>query len=150
MLSILYKSILLSLLVSGLALAAPSHFPVVIGSALLCRDQVSVDYYNDYMQTYFGKPEFNAGGANWWKVNETIFNSPVEYVFVGLGQDFIGATFKDSPDKLLVNVRDSMGIDYKQVGVERWVAPTSGILIKYYDKNTSSKMFCFGSPHTPY
>lgn len=111
---------------------------------------MSVDYFNDYIKTYFGKPAFNAGGANWWKVNESIFNSPVEYIIVGLGQDFIGATFKDSPDKLIVNVRDSMGIDYKQVGVEKWVAPTAGVLIKYYDKNTPRKMYCFGSPHTPY
>ncbi len=143
------KSILLWLCIVGAATAAPSHFSIVIGSALVCRDQVSADYFNDYMNTYFGKPEFNAGGANWWKVNETIFNSPVEYIFVGFGRDFIGATFKDSPEKLIVNVRDSMGIDYKQVGMEKWVAPTAGVLIRYHDKNVSSKMYCFGSPQTP-
>lgn len=149
MISALIKSILLSLCIVGTAVAAPSSFSIVIGSALVCRDQVSSDYFNDYMSTYFGKPEFNAGGANWWKVNETIFNSPVEYIFVGFGQDFIGATFKDSPGKLIVNVRESMGIDYKQVDMEKWVAPTAGVLIKYHDKNASSKMYCFGSPQTP-
>ena len=130
-------------------MAAPSHFSIVIGSAIVCRDQVSADYFNMYMNTYFGKPEFNTGGANWWKVNATIFNTPVEYIFVGLGQDFIGATFKDSPDKLVVNIRDSTGIDYRQIGTEKWVAPTAGVLIRYYDKNASSKMYCFGLPQTP-
>lgn len=150
MISTLIKSILLSLFLSGLARAGPSHFPIVMGSALMCRDQISVDYFNDYMKTYFGEPAFTTGGANWWKVNESVFNSPVEYVIVGRGQDFIGATFKDNPDKLIANVRDSTGVEYIQVGVEKWIAPTAGVLIKYYDKNTSSKMYCFGWPHTPY
>lgn len=145
------KLTLLTLLcVNGMALAAPSHFPIVIGSALVCRDQINVDYFNDYMKTYFGKPAFVSGGATWWKVNDSIFNSPLEYVFVGYGQDFIGATFKDNPEKLLSNVRDSMGVEYRKTGAEKWEAPTSGVLIKYYDKNTSSKMYCFGSPHTPF
>jgi len=150
MISVINKLILLSLFASGIACAAPSHFSIVIGSALVCRDQVSVDYFNDYMRTYFGAPAFNAGGANWWKVNESIFNSPVEYIIVGAGQDFIGATFKDSPDTLIVNVRDAMGIEYKQIGPEKWTAPTAGVLIKYYDKTTPSKMYCYGWPHTPY
>ena len=150
MISFLRNAILTSLCVCGAALAAPSHFPIVIGSALTCRDQISVDYFNDYMKTYFGNPAFVAGGASWWKVSESIFNSPLEYVFVGYGQDFIGATFKDSPEKLLSNVRDSTGMEYRKTGTEKWEAPTSGVLIKYYDKNASSKMYCFGSPHTPY
>ena len=150
MISFIRNAILTSLCVGNAALAAPSHFPVVIGSALVCRDQISVDNFNDYMKTYFGNPAFVAGGASWWKVSESIFNSPLEYVFVGYGQDFIGATFKDSPEKLLSNVRDSTGMEYRKTGTEKWEAPTSGVLIKYYDKNASSKMYCFGSPHTPY
>ncbi|VVC84263.1 hypothetical protein [Sideroxydans sp. CL21] len=143
-------TILSSLCLGSMALAAPSHFPIVIGSALICRDQISVDYFNDYMKTYFGNPAFIAGGASWWKVSESIFNSPLEYIFVGYGQDFIGATFKDTPEKLISNIRDSIGVDYKQTGNETWSGSTSGVLIKYYDKNASSKMYCIGSPHTPY
>ena len=150
MFSMMRKLIWLPLLFSGLAVAAPSHFPIVIGSALVCRDQVSSDYFNDYMLTHFGAPAFSAGGANWWKVNESIFNSPVEYVFVGLGTDFIGATFKDSPEKLIENVKNAMGIEYKPVGSELWTATTYGVLITYHDKITPSKMYCFGYPHTPY
>lgn len=151
MIAMLGRSFLLcALLVAGSALAAPSHFPTVIGAALVCRDQVSVDYFNEYMKTYFGEPAFNAGGANWWKVDTNIFNSAVEYVIVGAGTDFIAATFKDPPDRLIANVRDAMGIDYKQTDAETWVAPGFGVLIKYYDKNTPSKMYCIGSPHTPY
>lgn len=150
MTSVIKKLILLSLFVSGCACAAPSHFSIVIGSALVCRDQVSADYFNDYMRTYFGEPAFNAGGANWWKVTESIFNSPVEYIIVGTGLDFIGATFKDSPEKLIANVRDAMGIDYKQVGQEKWMASTAGVLINYHDRVSLSKMYCYGWPHTPY
>jgi hypothetical protein len=149
MVSRMQKLMWLLLLVCGLAVAAPSHFPIVIGSALVCRDQVSSDYFNDYMQTHFGAPAFSAGGANWWKVNESIFNSPVEYVFVGVNTDFIGATFKDSPDKLIENVKNAMGIVYKPAGRERWVATSYGVLITYHDRTTPSKMYCFGYPHTP-
>lgn len=147
MISVINNLILLSLLFSGSALAAPGHFSIVIGSALVCNDQVSADYFNGYMKRFFGVPAFNAGGANWWKVNESIFNSSSEYVFVGVGEDFIGATFKDSPDKLIANVKGAMGIEYKQMGVERWVAPTYSVVIRYYDKKTPSKMYCIGSPH---
>lgn len=146
MISAMSNLIWLSLLFSGLAFAAPSHFSTVIGSALVCNDQVNADYFNGYMKRFFGAPAFMAGGANWWKVNESLFNSSSEYVFVGVDQDFIGATFKDSPDKLITNVKGVTGIEYKQMGAERWVAPTYGVLIKYYDKKTPSKMFCIGSP----
>ena len=150
MVSMMHKLLWLSLLLSGLAVAAPSHFPVVIGSALVCRDQVSSDYFNDYMLTYFGAPEFMAGGANWWKVNESIFNTPVEYVFVGVGMDFIGATFKVSPVALIASVKDAMGVEYKPVNGETWVSTSFGVLLTYHDKTTPSKMYCFGYPHTPY
>lgn len=142
--------LLLSLLLSGTAAAAPSHFPIVVGSALVCRDQVSSDYFNDYMLTHFGAPAFSAGGANWWKVNESIFNTPVEYVFVGVGMDFIGATFKVSPATLIASVKNAMGIEYKQVSDEKWVATSYGVLITYHDKTTPSKMYCFGYPHSSY
>ena len=150
MVSTIRKLLWLSLLSSGLAVAAPSHFPITIGSALVCRDQVSSDYFNDYMLVNFGAPAFSAGGANWWKVNESIFNTPVEYVFVGLGVDFIGATFKVSPAALITNVKDAMGIDYRQVDGETWVSTSYGVLLTYHDKITPSKMYCFGYPHTPY
>lgn len=147
----MWKLILTLLFISNSALASPSHFTTVIGSALLCKDQVSATYFNDYMSTYFGKPAFTSGGANWWKLsdNDKLFNSPVEYIFVGLELDFIGATFKDTPDKLIANVKDALGIDFKQVTVEKWVAPTYGVIIKYYDKNTPTKMFCIGTPYSP-
>lgn len=91
-------SILLLLSVSGMAFAAPSHFSIVVGSALVCRDQVSADYFNEYMKSYFGNPAFAVGGANWWKVDEKSFNAEVQYIFVGANPDFIGATFKDNPE----------------------------------------------------
>jgi hypothetical protein len=140
---------LLWLLPSGMAVAAPSHFPIVICSALVCRDQVSSDYFNDYMLTCFGAPAFSAGGTNWWKVNESIFNTPVEYVLAGLGTDFIGATFKVSPVALIASVKNSMGVEYKQVNGETWVSTSYGGLLTYHDRTTPSKMYCFGCPHTP-
>ena len=103
--------ILLALLVGNVAFATPNHFSSVVGSALVCRDQISAEYFNGYMTTYFGKPAFTSGGANWWKVDDQLFNSEVEYIIVGAGQDFIGATFKDDPDKLMAKIRDYMGLD---------------------------------------
>ena len=146
----MWKLILTLLFISNTSLAAPSHFSTVVGSALLCRDQVSATYFNDYMTTYFGKPAFSSGGANWWKLsdNDKLFNSQVEYIFVGQELDFIGATFKDNPDIVIANVKELIGIDFKQVAIEKWTVPTFGVLIKYHDKNTPSKMFCIGAPHT--
>jgi hypothetical protein len=139
----------LLILVSNTALAAPSHFSITVGSALLCRSQVSSAYFNDYMATFFGKPAFTSGGANWWKVSDTLFGSQLEYVFVGTDLDFIGATFKDTPDRLIANVKSSVGIDYQQKEAEKWVTPSYSALIKYNDNNTKSKMFCIGSPYSP-
>lgn len=150
MTSLMIGLISLSLLLGSPAtVAAPNNFSVVIGSALVCQDQVSADYLNDYMQRHFGKPARDAGGANWWKVNESLFDSSAEYVFVGRGLDFIGTTFKETPAALIENVKGATGIEYKPLGREHWVSPTSGVLIRYYDRNTPSKMYCVGYPHTP-
>ncbi|HEX5365024.1 MAG TPA: hypothetical protein VFW59_12240 [Gallionella sp.] len=146
----LNKLCCLSLIISGPAAAAPGNFSSVIGSALVCNDQVNSAYFNGYMKQFFGAPAFTAGGANWWKVNDSLFNAPVEYVFVGTGHDFIGATFRTRPAELVVNIRDAMGIEYKQIRAETWVSPAAGALITYHDKNTPSKMYCIGSPHTAY
>lgn len=143
------KLILLLLLVSDIAFAVPSHFSIVIGSALVCTDQVTAEYFNDYMATYFGKPAFTEGGANWWKVDQKLLNADAQYIFVGESRDFIGATFKDDPEQLIIKVRGYTGMNYKPVGIEKWVTPSGGVLIRYYDKTTPSKMYCIGTPHTP-
>lgn len=140
---------LLSVFIGGPAVASPENFSIVIGSALLCRDQVSSDYLNDYMQRFFGKPAFSSGGANWWKVHEKLFDSNVQYIIVGLGQDFIGATFKEPPESLIDNLRNNTGIDFTPMKNGMWNASSSSVLIRYYDKNTPSKLYCMGSPHTP-
>ena len=103
------------------------------------------------MTTYFGNPAFTSGGANWWKLsdNDKLFNSAVEYVFVGVDLDFIGATFKDNPDKLVANVKESFGVSFRQTETEKWIAPTFGVIIKYNDITTPSKMFCIGTPYSP-
>lgn len=150
MLDSITKFILLLLFASDLALASPSHLSIVIGSALVCRDRVSAEYFNDYMRTYFGKPAFTAGEANWWKVDEKIFNAEVKYIFVGTDQDFIGATYKDDPDKLIAKVGIYTGIAYKLIETGKWVTPSNGVIIRYFDQSTPSKMYCIGAPHTAY
>jgi hypothetical protein len=137
-------------LLGGPALATPNNFSIVIGYALVCRDQVSADYLNNYMRTHFGAPAFQAGGANWWRVNENLFKSSVEYVLVGRGLDFIGATFKESPEEMIENMRAATGFEYKPLSRERWITPTSSVLIRYYDQNTHSKVYCLGYPHAPH
>lgn len=150
MILMVHRLLLLSLLLGNTAFSAPGHFTIVIGSALMCRDSVSAIYFNEYMQRFFGTPAFNAGGANWWRVNESLFNSSVEYVFVGASLDFIGATFKNSPAELIANIRAATGTEYQQTGAEKWINSSSSVLIRYHDRNTPSKMYCVGSPHTPF
>lgn len=150
MISMMRNLILLSLLLGNTAFSAPGHFTAEIGSALMCRDSVSAIYFNEYMRKFFGSPAFNAGGANWWRVNESLFNSSAEYIFVGISQDFIGATFKNSPAELIVNIREATGIEFKQTGAEKWISSSYSVLIRYRDRNTPSKLFCVGSPHTPF
>lgn len=110
---------------------------------------MNAEYFNEYMNTFFGKSAFAAGGANWWKVDEKLFDAEVQYIFVGASQDFIGATFKDDPDKLITKVREHMGVEYKQFNVEKWVSPYAGVIIKFHDETTPSKLYCIGAPHTP-
>lgn len=40
-------------------------------------------------------------------------------------------------------------MDYQQMGVDKWVSPSGGVIIKYDDKTTPSKLYCIGSPATP-
>lgn len=143
------KILLLMLFASNMVFAAPSNFSGVIGSALLCRDQVSAEYFNDYMKIHFGKPAFTTGGANWWEVNEILFSAEVQYIFVGSNEDFIGATFKGNPEQLIAKIKSYIGIDYKQRNARKWVASTAGVIIKNNDRTTASKMYCIGAPHTP-
>ncbi|MFA6921692.1 MAG: hypothetical protein WC216_07585 [Gallionella sp.] len=148
MIHMIKRLILLSAFISGAAFTSPDNFSIVVGSALVCHDQVSSNYFDDYMRRFFGKPVFSSGGANWWKVNEKLFDANVQYIIVGLSQDFIGATFKEQPEKLIEKLRDNMGMNFTLTKDGMWVAPSAGVIIRYHDKNTPSKMYCMGSPHS--
>lgn len=58
----LSKLFCLSLFISGQVAAAPGNFSSVIGSALVCNDQVNSAYFNGYMKRFFDAPAFTARG----------------------------------------------------------------------------------------
>lgn len=129
----------------SLAAALPSHFGDTIGSALDCHNQVTAKFLNKYMKRFLGQPEFVDGGANWWRVDSTLYGASVKYVFVGVTQDFIGATFMDPPIDLIKKLEKLSGEKYTLKKADVW-ENGAGRIIKYNDRSTPSKMFCLGAP----
>jgi hypothetical protein len=83
------RALLLVLLTAAGAASAqtqdkqPSTFGPVIGSALLCRDQLDNKYFYSWLSTHFGAPYKHEGGAFWFRTGEaTLWGAPVTEVMV--------------------------------------------------------------------
>lgn len=128
--------------------SSPANFGEVIGGSISCDDQVDAAYLIRYMRQFFGQPEKTEGGAYWWRLNEKLFDTPILFVFVsqdGSGYDFVGATFKDSPQALMKRVTRINGALFFADGHEIWESSRNSMLLRYHDRVTPSKMYCAGA-----
>jgi hypothetical protein len=124
----------------------PSTFGPVIGSALLCHDQLDNKYFYSWLNAAFGPPYKHEGGAFWFRTGEaTLWGAPVTEVMVSddtAPLTFLAAVAEVPPDQLEQSVRAAAGIRHLAVDASPYPLRVSnpGSKIAYY--NTKSKIYC--------
>jgi hypothetical protein len=124
----------------------PSTFGPVIGSALLCRDQLDNNYFYSYMKTAFGPPYKHEGGAYWFRTGEaTLWGAPVTEVMVSDDTSalvFVAAVAEVPPDQLEQAIRGAAGVRHLAADASPYPLRVSnpGSTIAYY--NAKSKIYC--------
>lgn len=138
-------------LVAGLALccaqalAAPSTFGPVIGSALLCRSQLDNAYFHAYLTQHFGPAYKREGGAYWFRLEASLWGAQVEEVMVSDDTSelvFVAAVLSGTPEELEKSVRAASGIAFRPVDGSRYPLRKSnpGSTIAY--ARDKSKIYC--------
>jgi len=144
----------LSLLLASLSGAAsaqdqdkqPSTFGPVIGSALLCRDQIDNKYFYSWLTSHFGAPYKHEGGAFWFHTGEaTLWGAPVTEVMVSDDTSelvFLAAVAEVPPDQLEQSIRGASGVKHMAADSSQYPLRVSapGSTIAYY--NSKSKIYC--------
>ena len=124
----------------------PSTFGPVIGSALLCRDQIDNKYFYSWLNARFGAPYKHEGGAFWFRTGEaTLWGAPVTEVMVSDDTSelaFLGAVAEVPPDELEQAVRAASGVPHLARDASAYPLRVAkpGSTIVYY--NTKSKIYC--------
>jgi hypothetical protein len=142
---------LLLLFASGAAFAQtqdkqPSTFGSVIGSALLCRDQIDNRYFHSWLSAHFGAPIKHEGGAWWFRTGEaTLWGTPITEVMVSDDTSdlaFVAAVAEVPPDQLEQAIRDAAGVRHPAADASAYPLRISapGSTIAYY--NGKSKIYC--------
>lgn len=129
----------------AVALAAPSTFGPVIGSALLCRSHLDNAYFHAYLTSAFGPSYKHEGGAYWFKADGSLWGAQVTDIIVSDDTTdlvFVGAVAETTPDKLEQSIRNVSGVrhlpaDSSAFPVRRAVP---GSKIVYF--NDKSKIYC--------
>jgi hypothetical protein len=124
----------------------PSTFGTVIGSALLCRDQIDNKYFYSWLTGHFGAPYKHEGGAWWFRTGEaTLWGTPVTEVMVSDDTGelvFLAAVAEVPPDQLEQSIRGASGVRYPPADASPYPLRISspGSTIAYY--NGKSKIYC--------
>jgi hypothetical protein len=132
-------------LCAGSALAAPSTFGPVIGSAVLCRSDLDNAYFYTYLSTAFGPAYKHEGGAYWFKADGNLWGAPVTDVLLSDDTSelvFVGAVSELAPDKLEEAVRANVGIAHVAADSSAFPMRLSrpGSAIVYF--KAKSKIYC--------
>ena len=130
---------------STLLAASPSTFGTIVGSAVLCFDQIDNPYFFSYLSTSFGPPYKREGGAWWFKADANLWGLPITDVMLGDDTSatmFIGAVVEATPDKLDEAIVAATGVRHPKADDSafplRLSNPGSKII---YFKN-KSKIYC--------
>ena len=127
------------------ALAAPSTFGPVIGSALLCRSHLDNAYFYSYLSTAFGPSYKHEGGAYWFKADGNLWGAPVTDIMLSDDTSdivFVGAVRELAPDKLDEAIRSVAGVRHDAADASAYPVRQSrpGSRIVYF--KTKSKIYC--------
>jgi len=127
------------------AMAAPSTFGPVIGSALLCRSQLDNAYFHAYLTQAFGPAYKREGGAYWFRTEASLWGAQVSEVMVSDDTSnlvFVAAVVDSTPEELEKSVRAGAGVAFKPVDASRYPLRKSnpGSTIAY--ARDKSKIYC--------
>ncbi|MBY0238830.1 MAG: hypothetical protein K2X55_05905 [Burkholderiaceae bacterium] len=124
----------------------PTTFGTVIGSALLCNDQISNQAFYDYMVRFFGPPYKRDGGAWWFRTPDArLWDTEISEVMVSDDSwplVFVGAVAETTPDLLEQAVSAQSGVRYAKIDSSRFSVRETrpGSRIVYFDRK--SKIYC--------
>lgn len=127
------------------AMAAPSTFGPVIGSALLCRSALDNVYFHAYLTQAFGPAYKREGGAYWFKTEASLWGAQVSEVMVSDDTSnlvFVAAIVDSTPEEFEKSVRAGAGVAFKAVDASRYPLRKSnpGSTIAY--ARDKSKIYC--------
>lgn len=128
-----------------LAIAAPSTFGPVIGSAILCRSHLDNAFFHSYLSSAFGPSYKHEGGAYWFKADGNLWGAPVSDILLSDDSSevvFVGAVSSSTPDKLEEAIRAAVGVRHKAADGSKYPVRESlpGSKIVYFD--SKSKIYC--------
>ena len=140
--------ILLSLLWSApvTVIAAPTTFEPVIGSALLCNDQIDPVYFKDYLTRFFKTPYKTEGEAYWFKPDpsQKLFGLELIDIYVSIEDSryaFLGVIFKEKLEDSRKKMLEIKNTTYLPFSGDTVLRSAQGSFLIEYDK-TKTKLYC--------
>jgi hypothetical protein len=135
----------LLLAVPGVSFAAPTTFEPVIGSALLCNDQIDPAYFKDYLIRFFKNPYKTEGEAYWFKPDQAqkLYDLELTDIYVSTESSryaFLGVIFKEKLDDAKKKML-TRGVSYLPFPGDTVLRSAQGSFLIEYDK-TKTKLYC--------
>lgn len=143
-LATLLAPLALCLSASG-ALAAPSTFGTIFGSAVLCRDAVDNIYFYDYLSASFGPAYKREGGAYWFKADARLWNIDISDVIVSDDSSelvFVAAVADAAPEQLGEAIAATAGVRHIKADQSAFPVRQARLGSKIVYFNTKSKIYC--------
>lgn len=128
------------------AIAAPTTFEPVIGSALLCQDQIDPAYFKDYLVRFYKNPYKTEGEAHWFKPDpeQKLYDMVLTDIFVSVEDSryvFLGVVFRENLAAARKKMLDLKGIAFLPFSGEAVLRSAQGSFLIEYDK-TQTKLYC--------
>jgi len=127
-------------------LAAPATFEPVIGSALLCNDQIDPVYFKDYLIRFYKNPDKTEGEAYWFKPDpaQKLYGLELTDIYVSTESSsyaFLGVIFKEKLDVARKKMLEVRGVSYLPFSGDAVLRSAQGSFLTEYD-NTKTKLYC--------
>jgi hypothetical protein len=127
-------------------LAAPTTFEPVIGSALLCNDQIDPVYFKDYLIRFYKNPYKTEGEAYWFKPDpsQRLYGLELADIYVsteGSRYAFLGVVFKEKLDIARKKMLEMKGVTYLPFSGDTVLRSAQGSFLIEYD-STKTKLYC--------
>jgi len=127
-------------------LAAPTTFETVIGSALLCNDQIDPVYFKDYLIRFYKNPYKTEGEAYWFKPDpaQRLYDLELTDIYVSTESSryaFLGVIFKEKLDTAKKKMLEIRGVSYLPFSGDTVLRSAQGSFLIEYDK-TKTKLYC--------